>query len=575
MNGKHPPAIARKAGDRVLAATLAAFAAGLLLGATNASASSIAVCASGCPFTQLQPALNAARDGDTVTVGPGTYVGGITITRSVKLAGAGSDGTIISGGGPVITIGNAGAAREPTVDISGVTVTRGCSHTRDGLTATGGGIEIVPNADFTRGATVSIKNSVISGNQVFPSDPDGIFDFFCPGDAVGPRGGPDFRYAAGGGIHSWGDLTLTGSTVANNHVSSDDISGLPALAKAVFGGGIMMERGSLTVENSTLSENFASSEGPNGGHAFGGAIYMAGGKLTVDGSSLTGNAASLTARPPAIGGAEASGGGLYVAEGVRAATISNTTFSDNAASALAVTGDANADSGAVHVADGVNFKLRDSVVTRNRVEAIAARIGRADSGAGEVTGQIKNTQITANFVEASAGGSFVEPDDSGCCGTDAFALAGGIRVSGAKLDNVQITGNHIVTGTDKDGFTVEAEGGGIVVGDLGVSLENSLVSGNIVQTSSARLPAPGALRGGGVYDATVDGIPGLGGPLSLDNTTVTSNSLLPLFPLSAEFIPDILMQGAGVYVAGNTFSSEGNSLVALNSPTFAGQCFGC
>src|SRR4029453_4989544 len=97
----------------------------LLLGPRPASAATLEVCQRGCPYTQLGPALAAAQRGDTITIGAGPSAGGVTIDVSVKLVGAGSGATIISGGGPVLTIGVADAPSEPTVTIEGVTVTGG------------------------------------------------------------------------------------------------------------------------------------------------------------------------------------------------------------------------------------------------------------------------------------------------------------------------------------------------------------------------------------------------------------------------------------------------------------------
>ena len=56
----------------------------------------------GC-FSTIQAAVNAAHDGDTITVAPGTFAGGVTIDVSVNVIGAGSNKTIIQGGGPVLT----------------------------------------------------------------------------------------------------------------------------------------------------------------------------------------------------------------------------------------------------------------------------------------------------------------------------------------------------------------------------------------------------------------------------------------------------------------------------------------
>ena len=54
---------------------------------------------------------------------PGVYRGGFTIDKNLSVNGAGAGRTIVSGGGPVITVGVLDAADEPTVAIDGVTIT--------------------------------------------------------------------------------------------------------------------------------------------------------------------------------------------------------------------------------------------------------------------------------------------------------------------------------------------------------------------------------------------------------------------------------------------------------------------
>ena len=78
----------------------------------------------GC-FSTIQAAVNAAHDGDTINISPGTFTGGVTIDVSVNLRGAGAGATTIQGGGPVLTIGQEQADTEPTVSISRVTITGG------------------------------------------------------------------------------------------------------------------------------------------------------------------------------------------------------------------------------------------------------------------------------------------------------------------------------------------------------------------------------------------------------------------------------------------------------------------
>jgi pectin methylesterase-like acyl-CoA thioesterase len=72
-----------------------AVAALMLAGVGNASAATLTVCPSGCTYTTIQDALDAASTGDTIGIGPGTYDGGFTM-KSVTLRGAGAARTNIS-----------------------------------------------------------------------------------------------------------------------------------------------------------------------------------------------------------------------------------------------------------------------------------------------------------------------------------------------------------------------------------------------------------------------------------------------------------------------------------------------
>src|SRR5215475_13412784 len=56
-------------------------------------------------FPTLAAAIAAANDGDTLKLDPGTYAGGVSVDKSIHLVGAGAHQTILSGGGPVLTIG--------------------------------------------------------------------------------------------------------------------------------------------------------------------------------------------------------------------------------------------------------------------------------------------------------------------------------------------------------------------------------------------------------------------------------------------------------------------------------------
>src|SRR5262249_38643324 len=272
---------------RSLFVALLAIAAATIA-AGRASAATLTVCPSGCAFTQIAPALAAANNGDTISIGAGTYNGGLTVDKSGKLLRAGARRTTINGGGPVLTIGTARASIEPTVAIDGVTITGGLTHSSwntslgAGVFALGGGVEIPPNGDFTGGATVTISNSVISGNRAAP-----IATAPSPGGAIWPGGLGPSGQAPGGGMYSGGTLPIGTSPASNTSVGN--APGLSGLASDAEGAGIRSVLAGLTISNSLISGNQASASAPNGRHSGGGGIIIAGGTLNISNSSLTNN----------------------------------------------------------------------------------------------------------------------------------------------------------------------------------------------------------------------------------------------------------------------------------------------
>jgi hypothetical protein len=83
------------------------------------------VCPSGCPFTKIQAALDAANEGDTITVGPGVYRENLKITKSLSLSGADPAQVRLLPGGPayaLVQIGEESTLK--TVRIEGFTLQR-------------------------------------------------------------------------------------------------------------------------------------------------------------------------------------------------------------------------------------------------------------------------------------------------------------------------------------------------------------------------------------------------------------------------------------------------------------------
>ena len=528
------------------AAALAVAAAGSA--AATAKASTLCVANGPTCFPTLAAALAAAHDGDTVQLGPGTYAGGVTIDASIKLVGAGAGQTTISGGGPVLTIGAFGASSEPTVSIDGVTITGGVTRSspesvpltgEEGVDALGGGVEIPPNADFTGGATVTITNSVITGNRVAPTATVPSHHAVCPS---GPC--PN-ALAAGGGIDSWGTLTLDGTTISNNRVGA--AAGLSNVAAGADGGAIENESsaGPLTISHSVISGNQASASAPNGRFANSGAIFVVGGKLTMSGSSVTNNSATLNAAWPNSVDTQAVGGGIHISDQANGGSIRNTTVSGNAVTMTNTAGDANAFTGGLQNESNTGLALSNDVIANNSVtvSALGNSGGNAagDSGAGEWGGTVTNTRVTGNSVTASS----VAGDADADAGASVFA---------GSITNSVISDNHVQASSPQG--TAIGRGGSIVATDV-ITLRNTTVSENTANANGLI----GFARGGGIFDVDESPDGPSAGPLTLINSNITANML--------SGSSAITLQGGGIF-ATNPVTLL-NSLIANNTPD---QCAG-
>jgi hypothetical protein len=68
-----------------------------LAAAGTASAAGKTVCSSGCAYTSIQAAINAASPGATITIGAGNYYENVTVNKSVTLRGSGLQTVIYPG----------------------------------------------------------------------------------------------------------------------------------------------------------------------------------------------------------------------------------------------------------------------------------------------------------------------------------------------------------------------------------------------------------------------------------------------------------------------------------------------
>ncbi|MEO7061129.1 MAG: hypothetical protein ABI083_15510 [Lapillicoccus sp.] len=506
----------------------------------------------------MQAAVDAARSGDSILLSPGVFAGGVTIDKSVSVLGAGAGKTTITGGGPVVTIGRYNAVREPTVSIGGVTITGGVTHSsslsadvtgKPDVIALGGGVEIPPSAGFGNGATVEIRDTVITGNRVAPRA-------FVPS-----RTGCEcpFALAGGGGVDNWGLLTLA------NTVVSDNKSGGP-LASDEDAAGIYSPQGSLTLLNSTITGNRAAAVRPNGRFAEGGGIIVATrafftnaqrpvASFTMTGSRVTDNAAYLSAGFPSQVQSQAQAGGLLISgdddcsqpdSGCVHATVIDSHVDGNDVTTQNATGTAVAFSGGVNN-DGT-LTLRDSSISNNHVTALAgpgsAAGASADSGGLGMGGYaaISRTLISQNSLTATS----VDGDSSATFG----GMSAGNPSHPVTVTDSAIIQNPLTASTNRGKASAQGAGVGHLDGPLIIT--RTLIGGN----SGAAHGATTLAQGGGVANLAASSA-----ALTLDHSALVGNALTS----TGAGTP----QGGGLYTAVPVTLI--NSVIDGNRPD---QCFG-
>jgi hypothetical protein len=444
----------------------------------------------GC-FAQIQSAVTAATDGDTIAVAGGTYAGGITIDKSIRLHGAGAHQTVITGGGPVLTIGRATDPTAQTVSIDGVTVTGGVNDSQpDNAVTFGGGIWI-PTSQLDQppfnglGATVSISNSIITGNTVVSNDviPPG----FC-----GPRA---CAFNDGGGIDNGGALTLTNVQITNNTAGST--AAMPSPASDAGSGGIDNHFAStLVMHNCVVSGNRVVADSPIANSASAGGIGSSG-LLDIEDSVISNNTVAYTG---SLDFDDQSGlaGGLVVDQADffphAPATVRNTRISGNHVSAVNSNPNSTPSGFAGGVASFASATFDHVAVADNSVDVKAAGYAGGDGGGMEVDSPVtmRDSLVARNSLAVQAP-------------LGAIAFGGGITMFGADLtlERTLVIANSVsatsAPGPMPFGGVASALGGGISNGAPGIpaatlTLTDSVVNANRL-SGSAGLP----LQGGGVY----------------------------------------------------------------------------
>jgi len=470
--------------------------------ATDSARSAATLCVgakAGC-FPTIQAALGAAGNGDTIVIGPGSFAGGITIAKSVQLVGAGAGSTTIEGGGPVLTIGEVDGVDQPTVSVSRVTIAGGLNDSApESFAASGGGVWIPPSFGNTAGATVSISDALITGNRAAPETAVPLCGHVCAfaaGGGINNAGtltvantgitdnvagstasDPSVAsYAAGGGIMNapQGALTLLHSFVTGNRAAVSQPNG-----RNTDGGGIV-SYGVLTVEDSVVSSNHSDVEAAVPSSFFSGLFTEAnaGGlylpqssSTTITRSRISGNSVHST---NTAGDASAEAGGID-AEG--SLLLTDSTVQSNMAAAIVPASSgflAETDGGGIQVRGSA--AVRDSRISHNSLSATSETGAALASGGGlaNIGGSLtlERTVVASNSASATGVGGFN-------LGGGIFnVLFGGGPPQLTETDSV-ITANRLAA---SDG--VMSQGGGLYTVDpfsgqpFPVTMTRTVIEGN-------------------------------------------------------------------------------------------------
>jgi hypothetical protein len=190
------------------------------------------VCSSGCDYTSIQAAVDAARNNDTILLAAEYFSENVLVTKRLTISGAGAFVTTVDGGGS----GSVFVIDSTIVTITDMTI-------QNGSATSGGGILTLGSA-----ADLTLQNCEVVGNTA--SSGAGIFNTAgTVAITVNTIAGNTASYLGGGIYNSGEPITIDSSIIYGN--------------SAVYGGGLYVYYYSVgsdvTITNSTIAMNSANS----------------------------------------------------------------------------------------------------------------------------------------------------------------------------------------------------------------------------------------------------------------------------------------------------------------------------
>jgi len=405
-------------------------------------------------FTSLQAALDAAEEGSTVWVGPGTWLEHALTFRGKAVRLASSHGlvrTVVNAeyDGPVFVF-NSGEGSGTVLE--GLTLTKGYAYY-------GAGVEMRASSPTLRGCRVT---SCVggSGGGLYLNEADPVLEG-CRVD-----GNRALEYDGAGLFMVNSSPTLRGCEIVGNRSELDDYS-----VQVRQGGGIFIHHSSPTLEDCTIAENLVTSgayASADDGYAYGAGVSMLYSSPIFRRCRLIHNRLESFA----TGYSYAFGGGVYMYDS--SPEFEGCRFEQNVAYAHWSLPRAFGGGLAAHDSAPV---LRNCVVTQNRVEGMG---NPAVHGGGlylnESEGIFTNLYIAENMADGSSNTSYQQGASAG----------GGLLCIASELE----LSNVIISHNIARGHS--SRGGGMYSWDSVSQIRNCTIVMNEVI-------GPYAAEGGGVY----------------------------------------------------------------------------
>jgi hypothetical protein len=401
--------------------------------AVPAPQAELRVCASGCPYTIIQDAIDAAEPEDSILIAAGTYsdlntLGGLSqiayITKSLTLRGGYSPDFNTWDPATYITTLDATSAGRAIYANGHTELTLVGLHLTNG-NATGLGGDWSNDNDaggavFIKGGIVTMTNCTVENSIAGQS-----------------RIRPSHTMAQGGGIYidSSTSTTLTHNLIRNNIAATvaGDYTG--------WGGGIALYFSDILLEENTIKGNIATtlSFGEGGG------VLVYGGTVTLKNNTITFNTASQSQATFISAG---YGGGIRAYSPV---TITGNLIADNTAG--------------YRWGHGGGLSLEGAaVLTDNQILRNLSSTNQSGTGGGLFLFGGKNALISGNLFEDNLGGE---------------------KGGGIYLDEGSPTLSENIIRGNRASMLGFGQGGGLYLDDAPAHLVNNQIIENIASGSTA------------------------------------------------------------------------------------------